>query len=281
MGGTTATGWREGCGTRDTIDMPSGWLGLDWGNVPTWLGATLTSGSLVVAANSYRRSVLDKERDQASKVAAWFALTEDLGIQKRVLRLRNSSDAPVFDLTVTVNESMIVRLSELPQGATPTYDLIDSAGRTVRPTVRRVSISIETLLDLEVSRDTVMTNLGPALEFRDSVGRWWARDNRGNLKRMKSRIRAHVYGVRLWFIHINWGESGLHVERERINLWPPRIDLMTLPLILRNKDSKLDERREPQEADSRDKDQPIEIVVDPPPATPEMPEVRTDSEPSE
>ena len=50
--------------------MASGWLRLDWGNVPTWTGMLLTSGSLTVAALAYRRSVLDKERDQASKIAA-------------------------------------------------------------------------------------------------------------------------------------------------------------------------------------------------------------------
>ncbi|SDM01278.1 hypothetical protein SAMN05660642_01328 [Geodermatophilus siccatus] len=52
----------------------SGWLGLDWGNVPTWIGTIVTSSSFTVAALSYRRSVLDKERAQASSIAAWVGM---------------------------------------------------------------------------------------------------------------------------------------------------------------------------------------------------------------
>jgi hypothetical protein len=56
------------------VRMTSGWLGLDWGNVPAWIGTIVTSSSFAVAALSFRRSVLDKERAQASNVAAWVAL---------------------------------------------------------------------------------------------------------------------------------------------------------------------------------------------------------------
>ena len=52
----------------------SGWLSLDWGNVPDWVGALVTGSSEAVAAISYRGSVKAKEREQASKVAAWVAL---------------------------------------------------------------------------------------------------------------------------------------------------------------------------------------------------------------
>src|SRR4051812_18140980 len=53
--------------------MVCGWLGLDWGNVPTWIGTVVTSSSFTIAALSYRRSVLDRERDQARNIAAWIA----------------------------------------------------------------------------------------------------------------------------------------------------------------------------------------------------------------
>src|SRR5262245_48009031 len=51
----------------------SGWLGLDWGNVPAWVGSLLTGTSLLVAALTFRRAVGEARRDQVSKVSAWLA----------------------------------------------------------------------------------------------------------------------------------------------------------------------------------------------------------------
>jgi hypothetical protein len=53
------------------VVLLSGWLGLDWGDVPAWFGAVVTSGSFAVAAIAYGRSVRDQERIQAAAVAAW------------------------------------------------------------------------------------------------------------------------------------------------------------------------------------------------------------------
>ena len=72
----------------------SGWLRLDWGDVPAWVGTVVTSGAFTVAALSYRRSVLDKERAQASSVAAWvgFRNVED-AFPQRLLLVSNGRDA--------------------------------------------------------------------------------------------------------------------------------------------------------------------------------------------
>src|SRR3954447_4179578 len=85
------------------VRVASGW-GLDWGNVPAWVGAVLTSTSLLVAALTYRRSVDDKERDQASNVAAWVARRVENGTQRKVLRVSNGSDAPVYEIIARVPE---------------------------------------------------------------------------------------------------------------------------------------------------------------------------------
>jgi hypothetical protein len=45
--------------------MSAGGLALNWGDAPAWIGSVVTSGSVLMAALAYRRSVLDKERGQA------------------------------------------------------------------------------------------------------------------------------------------------------------------------------------------------------------------------
>ncbi|MCU1607341.1 MAG: hypothetical protein JWP46_3806, partial [Modestobacter sp.] len=78
--------------------MPQGWLGLDWGNVPAWTGSVLTGSSLLIAANTYRRAVQDRVREQASKFAVWISKTpEDGRVQ---LSFANGSDVPVYNVRV-------------------------------------------------------------------------------------------------------------------------------------------------------------------------------------
>src|SRR3954467_9280139 len=81
-----------------------GWIGdLDWGNVPTWIGTIVTSSSFTVAALTYRRNVLDKERAQASSVAAWVVRRRDEeGKQHRLVLVSNGSDAPVYEVSARV-----------------------------------------------------------------------------------------------------------------------------------------------------------------------------------
>ncbi len=87
--------------------------GLDWGNVPAWVGAILTSVSLLIAALAYRRSVKDKEREQASKMAAWIGVVEDAHERKRVVRIRNNSDAPIFDIVARPHGTEPLRVGHL------------------------------------------------------------------------------------------------------------------------------------------------------------------------
>lgn len=75
--------------------MPTGWLGWDWGNVPSWVGSVLTSSSLGLAAVTYfrtsvdRRRVLDEaERAQAARVSLWWD-------NPRRAFVRNSNDVAV------------------------------------------------------------------------------------------------------------------------------------------------------------------------------------------
>jgi hypothetical protein len=75
--------------------MPSGWLGLDWGNVPSWVGSVLTSFSVGFASITYYRSTNDRrqarddaERTQAARVSLWWE-------NPRKALVRNSNDVAV------------------------------------------------------------------------------------------------------------------------------------------------------------------------------------------
>jgi hypothetical protein len=204
--------------------MSHGWLGLDWGNVPAWFGATITSGSLLVAANSYRRSVRDKEREQASKVAAWVGKIDEVGVSQHLLRLRNSSDSPVFDVTVKFDDDNELYFAELPPETTTSHALPDSMPASGPPIVREFSVSVSTiLLPIEVTRETVLNSPGPDVRFRDSLGRWWLRSGTGGLKRLTSRFSAHAYGVNLGFIRLRWNRTDAEEKNRFMVSWPPHI----------------------------------------------------------
>jgi hypothetical protein len=174
--------------------VASGWLGLDWGNVPTWVGATITSTSVFIAALSYRRSVSDKEREQASHVAAWVGVVEDSGKSRRVLRVTNGSDASVYEITAKVQGSAGTQLAELPAKTTTTVDLISLNQKDTRSSSDRKPSTISArmsfwMIELEGTgvAETVSQEPAPELEFRDAVGRWWQRMPDGRLKHISNR----------------------------------------------------------------------------------------------
>jgi hypothetical protein len=75
--------------------MPNGWLGWDWGNVPSWVGSLLTGSSLTLAAVTYARSSGDRhraieetERGQAARVSIWW-------LNPRKAMVRNGNDVAV------------------------------------------------------------------------------------------------------------------------------------------------------------------------------------------
>ncbi|TQN43860.1 hypothetical protein FHU33_3328 [Blastococcus colisei] len=160
--------------------MVSGWLGLDWGNVPTWIGTIVTSSFFTVAALSYRRSVLDRERAQASTVAAWIARRsgEDrtqhraTGTTDRVLLVHNGSDSPVSEVNVRVpGTALPYRLDQVPAKATSERELPrERAGMLIKFATGNVATGYE------VSGGPL-----PEVEFRDAAGRLWKRDKDGRL----------------------------------------------------------------------------------------------------
>src|SRR5580658_3328827 len=91
------------------LAVGSGWLGLDWGDVPTWVGSVLTGVALLIAAFTYRKSVSDSQRDQAKAITVW--VDEDQKVKGRILRrtntlhIRNGSNATVYSVTAYYRKS--------------------------------------------------------------------------------------------------------------------------------------------------------------------------------
>jgi hypothetical protein len=166
--------------------MSEGWLlQVKWGDVPAWVGSILTGTSLLIAALSYRRSVLDKEREQASKVAAWIALVEEDGQRKRVLRISNGSDASIYEFTCKPDYDREIFLDELPAKATTTVALRRAAlPPTVMAELERWFISFGVPTTEAFSQEP-----SPKIEFRDALGRWWERLPGGDVKKIRSRTR--------------------------------------------------------------------------------------------
>lgn len=140
-----------------------------WGSVPEWVGSLLTGSSLLIAAFAYRRSVRDKESDQASQAVAWVSLAPSdgsTGVDEKTLKtdvfVRNSSKLPIRHVTVWIS---------FPDG----HALGREHWDTILPgtTVRRPNNEYD-------------WDDQPALQFFDSAGRWWHRDENGVLHQGRS-----------------------------------------------------------------------------------------------
>jgi hypothetical protein len=188
------------------------WIGgLDWGNVPAWIGTIVTSVSVTVAALTYRRSVLDKERAQASSVAAWWA--RRTGGDRRldsVLLVSNGSDASVYEVAVQVwSFPAPFWLDQVPAKATSTVEL------TFADAYKELQGVVYSLGGLFMHMGLFSASEAPPeLEFRDAVGRLWKRDKRGRLKPLQQRTIPFPKRGR-------GGASATSVTSDHGERWPP------------------------------------------------------------
>jgi hypothetical protein len=167
--------------------MPVGWIGLDWGNVPGWVGTVVTSTSVTIAALSYRRSVFDRQRQQASFIAAWVGLVEKDGKHRRALQVSNGSDASVYEVAILLSDKPVF-LTELPAKTTSIIELLDGQGASVAPIASMRFWVVEVVM----REETVSAASAPEIEFRDAAGRMWRRDADGKLKLMHKRTIRFV-----------------------------------------------------------------------------------------
>lgn len=177
--------------------------GLDWGSVPLWVATLAGSVSAVVAADSYRRSVRDKEREQASRVSSWISQVGSFrqeGLRATpytppkillvTVRVANRSDAPIYDVHVTLSwHPTVLTIAEIPAGevavAMVEMDLSEHPGRLERLGVEWFDITFDWIATLDE----------PEVRFTDALGRRWSRgsDHRLHASRASgSEVKASL-----------------------------------------------------------------------------------------
>jgi hypothetical protein len=156
---------------------------LDWGSVPVWVATSITSISAALAVGSYRRSLYDKEREQASKVSCWVSTRPNVNAAEErpgefmlstwmVINVANRSEAPIFDLDITGFDEKL-QSTEMPPGATGFC--------TVPVAVRQVRTS---LASFDFEEQQLIAFATPTLTFTDALGRRWRRQG-ARLRRVR------------------------------------------------------------------------------------------------
>jgi len=150
-------------------------VGIDWGNVPAWVGAVLTGSSFLIAANAYRQSVAERIQRQARQVTAWVVVAGDTvdggaPLGQDLLCVRNGSDAAAY--FVIVNHGDGQRPDRLGV----------SAWRSIGPETTVTAASLVAPGDL----------LPATLSFIDAGGQAWSRGRLGQLSRPARRRRGEV-----------------------------------------------------------------------------------------
>jgi hypothetical protein len=171
---------------------------VDWGDVPTWVGAIVTSGSVAVAALAYRRSVIDREGAQASGLAAWVGRRNKDGSERDVLLVSNGSDAPAYEVSVQVlGMGEAFWFDELPAHAAiqqefPSDHYSQSLYNRLMQAAQRVLPAEDVIRLLR----QIETGPRPELEFRDAAGRMWRRNSEGRLSRLRQRTTTRPLSER-------------------------------------------------------------------------------------
>jgi len=175
-------------GARDRM-LASGWLGLDWGNVPAWVGSVLTGVALLVAANTYRKSVRDSERAQATKVTVWTGLTDE----KETFSVKNGSDASIYSVAVYYRGGAKSARGDMP------YYAVRKESSGLKGLGRWASIGPGEERSADLERNAISDPAIPWISFRDANGVDWIRDYRARLSRhsykwVQSISEAHYTG---------------------------------------------------------------------------------------
>ncbi|MEV6828208.1 hypothetical protein [Amycolatopsis sp. NPDC051102] len=196
--------------------MVAGWLGWDWGNVPAWTGTVLTSGSLATAALAYRRSVRDKEREQAGKIAVWTSPGE--GEERRLL-IANHSDLAVYSLTIKPFEAEIITLTRLEPGQ-PEERLLPGYDRAILGRKHAFRFGSGPV-DATLAVDRIAEEPLPEMTFRDAAGHWWRRNGQGKLLNSRPRepitpsLGIDLFGVNVAVLAFDSGDRKWRLGRNR------------------------------------------------------------------
>src|ERR1700683_1223792 len=156
-------------------------IGVEWGDVASWVGSIATSGALFLtygllrlSRNDQRELRAEQRQNQARKVSAWCESVEaaDGGTVERVrVRLQNASDEPIYGARVAVGYDWLTAKSDytelgLDYVIAPRYDQTHSVEIRAR----------------EPGTADRHRTLPVEIMFSDaSGGRFWHRDRYGGL----------------------------------------------------------------------------------------------------
>lgn len=161
----------------------------------TWtelVGGLATAGALVLTAIALghdrsvrRRDVADREAAQASSVAAWFEwspLTEHEAGSRAVFFVRNASNAPVYETTMSVRWDWDVAMPDPFEASDVRHFRVG-----VVPPTDTWSADVRWAAWDDPVRQIESPEV--AVAFTDSAGHRWRRDSRGNLLLLKRARR--------------------------------------------------------------------------------------------
>jgi hypothetical protein len=146
--------------------------GVQWGDVPTWAGAMLTGLALLIAAITYRKSVRDSERTQASMVTVWVGVAGE----KAAVHVKNGSNAAVYAVTIYYGGKAAAK------GRSPYYRIRDQDSG-FKGLGSWASLGPGEEKSAALKRNPIFDPEIPSLYFRDANGVDWTRDYRARLKR--------------------------------------------------------------------------------------------------
>jgi hypothetical protein len=137
----------------------------------------------LTAAFTYRRTVRDGEREQASHVTVWVELAT-AGVEgKDILHVTNASDAAIYSVVV------FYRRRKPESSLSPYYEASEADDSALVALGRWASLGPATAEVTDYKRSILTDPAIPWVYFRDSNGVDWIRDYRAKLK------RTHYWGM--------------------------------------------------------------------------------------
>lgn len=159
---------------------------LDFGDVPTWLAAVGTLGTLAAALWQIRierrsREKLEEQK-QAIQIATW--INRGTSSQLTEVTIRNASGSPIYDVVVTV---------VIASGAGPRTgeEVAELPGQKVSgaPSMRRASSMVppgKFMMELPAAWGGMNRKPGIEIAFTDFQGKHWVRRYNGQLESLRN-----------------------------------------------------------------------------------------------
>ena len=145
-----------------------------WGDVPTWVAAIGTAGTLIATVYLLYRREQERHKGQAVLVSAWMdesARADDEETWDLTYLARNHSEEPVYDVVLTAD-----------CGVRGTY--VRWLGTMAPGELRRVKIKL--------SGTPRAQEYQPHLTFTDAAGHRWLRTSAGQLRKPTRSDERHL-----------------------------------------------------------------------------------------